>query len=152
MQKIYITSAVLFISALCIHAQNIYKEQLEGCDTKMFALESETKTAHIDDTEIIKALSTLIDDTQRNKIKGKLKLQIIVYTDSSSCLLSYENDTNMKTTNLNIEEFRAYINENLVWTNKDKNVAALIEIKFKKKKVVIERLGMDGKRGWHILD
>jgi len=138
-------------STLISYSQNVYKEQLSNCNTERFALESQKKIAKIDDNKLINLISKITTDKNRNTIKGVLKLQFIVYKNGKSCFFSYENETNIKTSELNIEEFKNIVDSNLIWENGIKNVTALLEIKFKKKKIQLTRFGMDGISGWHKL-
>ena len=151
MRKSIILFIILFAIFRNTYSQNVYKEKLKNCDTKVFALESQKKTAKIDDKELIKFISKITPDDIRKKIRGTLKIQIIVYKDGTSCLFSYENETNIKSSELKIEEFKKLVDSSLIWNNGIENVAALIEIKFKKKKIELNRFGMDGISGWHKL-
>ncbi|MDT7833095.1 hypothetical protein RQM59_11930 [Flavobacteriaceae bacterium S356] len=147
---------LLFLLTICCcvlnsYSQNIYKIKLEGCDTEQFALESKHKTAKLHTEELTTFLTENISENTRKKIRGTLKLQIIVYTNGRSCLLSYENATNVTSSMLEIEKLKGLIDSKLVWENGKKNVAALIEIKFKRKKTLLTRYGMDAISGWHEL-
>jgi len=151
MRKRTILFIILFTTFYNTYSQNVYKEKLKNCDTKVFALESEKETAKIDNKELIKFISKITTVDIRKKIRGTLKIQIIVYKNGTSCLLSYENETNIKSSELKIKQFKNLVDAKLTWTNGIKNVAALIEIQFKKKNTKINRFGMDGKSGWHKL-
>lgn len=142
---------ILFLGVLNIYSQSVYKEKLGKCNTERFALESVERTAKIENHELIKSISKLISNEQRKKIKGKLKLQIIVYKEGNSCLFSYENDTNIKSLEMDFEGFKNFIDNNLKWKNGKQNVAALLEIKFKRKKIEFTRFGMNANIGWHEL-
>lgn len=142
---------LLFFGIYNVFAQSIYKENLGNCNTQRFALESVDKTAEIENQELIKSVAKLITPEQRKKIRGILKLQIIVYKEGNSCLLSYENETNINSLELDFDKFKDFIDSNLGWKNGKQNVAALIEIKFKRKKIEISRFGMNGTLGWHQL-
>lgn len=124
---------------------------LGECNTERFALESVERTAEIENHQLIESLSKLISSEQRKKIKGNLKLQIIVYKEGNSCLFSYENDTNIKSLEMNFEVFKNFIDSNLKWKNGKENVAALLDVEFKRKKIEFTRLGMNGNIGWHEL-
>ncbi|ARN71090.1 hypothetical protein BST91_05205 [Nonlabens tegetincola] len=126
---------LLFFGIYNVFAQSIYKVNLGNCNTQRFALESVDKIAEIENQELIKSVAKLITPEQRKKIRGILKLQIIVYKEGNSCLLSYENETNINSLELDFDKFKDFIDSNLEWKNGKQNVAALIEIKFKRKKL-----------------
>lgn len=151
MRKTIILFIILFITLFNSYSQNVYKEKLRNCNTKHFALESKKKIAKINDNELIKFISKITTNDIRKKIRGILKIQIIVYKNGTSCLLSYENETNIKSSELKIEQFKNLVDSNLIWVNGIKNVATLIEIKYKKGKIKLNRFGMDGISGWHKL-
>jgi len=139
------------LASFYLYSQNVYKEKFEDCSTKKFALESETETAKKDKNALIKLITQNIPENIQKKLRGKLKLQIIVYKDGTSCLLSYENSTTVNTDQLKIEKIKDIVDSKLVWINENKNVSALIELQFKKKKIVLKRYGMNAKSGWHEL-
>ena len=121
----------------------------KNCFTGLF--KQKNRKMIVSYNKLIEFITSIIPDEVRDKIKGTLKLQIIVYKDGTSCLLSYENETNIKSKNLKIMTVKNLVDSKLVWTNGLENVAALVEIKFKKKGVLLKRLGMDGISGWHEL-
>jgi len=151
MTKTIILIIILFTTSFNSYSQNIYKEKLKRCNTKQFALESKNKTAKIADKELIKFISQITTDNIRKKIRGTLKIQIIVYKNGTSCLLSYENETNIKSSELKINEFKTLVDSSLIWENGIENVATLIEIKYQKKKITFTRFGLNGITGWHKL-
>ncbi len=148
MQKISIIVILLFMGVLS-HAQNVYPTVLEGCDTSRFSLESEQPTAILEDRLLRDFIIQHLGLEDGKRLRGELKLQIIVYKQGKSCLLSFDNQTNRK--ELNIEQLKKAINSSLVWHNDVENVAALIELNFKRKRTTLKRMGMDGNRGWHEL-
>ncbi|PPK95585.1 hypothetical protein LY01_01176 [Nonlabens xylanidelens] len=132
-------------------SQNIYDNKLGDCDTSRFGLESKVEQAKIEDSKIIDAIKNSLNGKAFQKLRGVLKLQIIVYTDGSSCLFSYENETNLKASELDIDYIKTAVDTDLVWNKVEENVTALLEINFKKRKTVIRRMGIHGDLGWHIL-
>ncbi|MGB5982358.1 MAG: hypothetical protein WBG46_09450 [Nonlabens sp.] len=132
-------------------SQNIYDTKIGDCETSRFSLESEKETAKIDDSQLFKVIHNALDEDVHNKLRGLLKLQIIVYTDGSSCLLSYENDTNIDKKDLNLNQLKSLIGSELEWNQLEESVSVLLEVKFKKKKTKLFRYGMQGSLGWHRL-
>ena len=150
MIRILFCLAILLTSYIS-SSQNIYDTKIGNCETSRFSLESEKETAKIDDSQLFKVIHNALDEDVRNKLRGLLKLQIIVYTDGSSCLLSYENDTNIDKKDLNLNQLKFLIGSELEWNQLEENVAVLLEVKFKKKKTKLFRYGMHGGLGWHRL-
>lgn len=134
-----------------LSAQNVYKVKLEGCDTERFALESQRATTTVEDDILLKFVTKHLSPEVRAQLRGILKLQILVYTNGSSCFLSYENETNASRADFNIPAMKTAIDAELTWSPPEKNIAALIEIRFSKKKAIIKRYGMHGALGWHEL-
>ncbi|HEY5916320.1 MAG TPA: hypothetical protein VIU13_02930 [Chryseolinea sp.] len=130
------------------YAQNIFPEKFDGCNTDLFALESDTITAKIQDEHLIDAIMKSLDSKTREKIRGTLSLQIIVDLNGNSCLMSLKNDTNIRTKNLHLKQ---YIDKELKWENPNKKVAAIVVYRFEENGVKFKRLGMNGKRGVHEL-
>jgi hypothetical protein len=129
-------------------SQSLFPDKFQGCNTDRFALESDSTTAKIDSDELIKIITSTLSDKQRNKISGKLTLQIIVDLNGNSCLLSVKNDTNIKTTKIDLKSF---IDNKLVWDRPTKKVAAIVLIGFTGDGIKIKRLGMNAKKGVHEL-
>jgi hypothetical protein len=149
--KKLILSFLLLATYQVTFAQNIYKVKLNECNTQQFGLESRETTAKIKDKDVLELLIKSMKEDAFNKIRVVLKLQVIVYKDGTSCLLSFENETNLSSEELNIINIKYAIDSQLKWTIGDEAVAALMEIDFKKRKTVINRFGIHGDLGWHQL-
>ena len=149
--RYFVTFCILLIAVQNGISQNIYDNKLGDCDTSRFGLESKVEQAKIEDSKIIDAIKNSLNEKAFQKLRGVLKLQIIVYTDGSSCLFSYENETNLKASELDIDYIKTAVDTDLVWNKVEENVTALLEINFKKRKTVIRRMGIHGDLGWHIL-
>lgn len=128
--------------------QNIFDEVFEGCDTSRFALESEIVRVKISHSKIINVVTSAFSDDIKRKIRGKIKLQVVVGLDDESCLLSIENKSNTK---FNVLDLKNIIDENLIWEIPEERVSPIIRINFKKKKIIVNRLGFNGNIGWHTL-
>ena len=140
MKNLFLCFILTFSSVL--NAQNVYKVKLEGCDTERFALESQRATTAVDDDILLEFVTKHLSPEDRAQLRGILKLQILVYTDGSSCFLSFENQTNSNLAIFNIPAMKSAMDADLTWSPPEKNVAALIEIRFTKKKAIVERYGM----------
>ena len=149
----YILLSFLFIALFQyeVCAQNVYPLNFEGCNTSQFALESKNETAKIEDKLLTDAITKHLDAKTLKKLRGYLNLQVIVYEDGSCCLLSVENKANQSNNKLDFKQMKNNIDTGLSWKNGTKNVAALIEVKFKKQQIFIKRYGLDANRGWHTL-
>ncbi|MEL7146608.1 MAG: hypothetical protein AAFO69_09595 [Bacteroidota bacterium] len=127
-----------------IYGQHLFEKKYNGCDTKKFSLESDSAIAKVSDNEIRKVIVSSVNPKSINKIYGDLLLQVLVSEDGSSCLLSLENRTNVKTKRLNLKEA---IDHQLKWGSIDKKVAAIIAVKFGNQRIDIKRLGLNGISG-----
>ena len=132
-------------------AQNIYPEKMEGCNTEHFALESDSTTAKKDSRDIIELVTRNWQPEITDKIRGVLKIQVIAYEDKSSCLISFENNTNINNETLNLHKMKTLIDNELIWDEVDKTVSPMIELKFNKDQIILSRFGMNGKKGFHKL-
>lgn len=141
---------IFSLLTITVTAQNIYPEVLEGCDTARFALESKEETAKKPKSLLIGFVTDNLAQ-EKDQIRGELYLQIIVYKDGSSCLLSVENKTNFSSEELNIAKLKKNIDEELKWENGVENIAALVVLNFQKDKILLKRIGMHGDLGWHEL-
>ena len=146
--KLILLLIISIITIGKVSSQSLFPEKFEGCKTDRFALESDTTTAKVDNEELIKFIADGFPEKLRNKIRGKLTLQVIVDLDGNSCLLSVKNDTNIKTEELGLKKI---IDNNLVWNKPDKKVAAVVLLGFTRKEMKLKRLGMNAKRGVHEL-
>jgi hypothetical protein len=146
--KTFLFLILLHLFSQSIYAQYLFEKKYEGCNTSSFALESDSATAKVSDNEIMRIIATSIDSKSIRKISGYLLLQILVNEDGSSCLLSLENKTNVKTKKLNLKEA---IDDQLKWSPIDKKVSAIVSVKFINQSIGIKRLGFNGFTGIHEL-
>lgn len=144
-------SFLMIVLSYASMAQHIYPQKFEGCDTQQFGLESEHFTAKIKEQQLIDLVVEYLGEEQLEQIIGFLKIQIVAYTDKSSCVLSYENITNRTDTELGIPALKLTIDEHLRWEEVEENVSALIRFRFRKGKILIKRYGFDAHRGMHEL-
>jgi hypothetical protein len=147
MKKI-VQLVVVFICLLLtniIEAQNVFPDKFDGCITDRFGLEKDSIEARIDSKYLVNTVLSGVDEKYKSKLNGILKLQIIVNTDGKSCLISIENNTNIKTSKLNLKKT---IDDNLIWNINQKNkVSPLIILKFNSNSVQLKRIGVSGDFG-----
>lgn len=147
-----ILSTLLFLVFCNISlAQHWYDVHLDSCNTARFALESKTETARINPDTLKDFFLENSKIKELKKLKGILRLQIIVYSDGTSCLLSYTNDTNKTPEEIGIINLKEAINNKLKWNIEEESVSVFLEIKFKKNKLSFTRLGFDANLGRHRL-
>lgn len=139
-------SIVTFFIGITVQAQNIFRENFQGCNTDLFALESDTTIARISDDDFISIVIGSFDKKTKQKIKGTLSMQIIVDLDGKSCLLSIDNKTNISSSKLKIKNT---IDSYLIWNKPTKKVGAIVVLNFSDNKISLKRLGMNGYIGWH---
>lgn len=130
-------------------SQNVFPEIYKGCNTDQFALERDTTTAKHDAVAFTQLLRQELGPKRMERLRGELKLQIIVQEDGSSCLLSIENKTNMRSKQLDLKRI---VDQRVKWAPLSEKVAALIVLDFTDVGLRYRRLGMDGKKGWHYLE
>lgn len=148
MKKVVLFVVFLFITKFS-YSQNIFPEKFSGCVTDHFALESDSLVAKTDVPVFIKTIISSLDAKSKSKIKGILSLQIIVDMDGNSCLISIKNDTNIKSSKFELKEI---IDETIKWNNPSKKVSPLIQLKFNSNSVQYIRLGINAKKGNHIIE
>jgi hypothetical protein len=144
MKKIFQLVIVFICLSLTnmIEAQNVFPNKFDACITDRFGLEKDSLEARIDSKYLINTVLSGIDEKYKSKLNGILKLQIIVNTDGKSCLISIENNTNIKTSKLNLKKT---IDDNLIWNINQKNkVSPLIILKFNSNSVQLKRIGVSG--------
>lgn len=147
-----ILSTLLFLVFCNISfAQHWYDVHLDPCNTERFALESKTETARINPDTLKDFFLENSKIKELKKLKGILRLQIIVYSDGTSCLLSYTNDTNKTPEEIGIINLKEAISKELKWNIEDESVSVFLEVKFKKNKLSFNRLGFDANLGRHRL-
>lgn len=139
---------LLLVAQIC-SAQNIYHTQFEGCNTDHFSMESDSTTAKLNGTEFVTKLQDAIGKKTCAKLRGEIKLQIIVDLNGNSCLISMENDTKLKPKDF---DFKKFIDEEIHWQIPSKKVGPIIVLEFTKYGIGYRRLGMNGNRGWHFLE
>ncbi|WP_299684470.1 hypothetical protein [uncultured Dokdonia sp.] len=130
------------------YTQQIYPEHYEGCNTERFILESKVEKGKIDSDAVVTLLLKDLSEKQLKKLKGTLTFQVLANTDATSCLLSAENKTNIKSKTLGLKSKI----DALIWEIPPKEkTASIFTIKFKKGKYRVSRLGIHGDLGIHKL-
>lgn len=130
------------------YSQNIFPDAYIGCNTDRFTLESDSTIAKIEDAELLQVLTSGFSKKAKEKIRGKLSLQIIIDAQGNSCLISLKNETNIRTKKLKLKET---IDANLKWSRPDRKVAAILVLDFEGPEVTFTRLGRSKEKGVHVL-
>lgn len=147
-QVLYI---VVFLLLGCINslkAQHLFSTTFQDCVTDQFALESDTINAGLSSVDFVEGIMEQLKSEVKKKIKGELIFQILVDKEGNSCLLSFDNKTNIRTKKLN---FKKWIDHNIKWNAPSKKVSAIISLKFIGERVDYSRIGNNGNKGWHVL-
>lgn len=132
----------LLLSFNYFQAQNLFPLKIEGCQTDKFELEKDSIKANIGTRKFIDIICSNLNSEDLSRIKGVLKVQIIVYKDGSSCLISFDNKTNIKTSKFNLKKT---IDEKVKWeTKSDEKISPLIILNFSKKSILFRRIGISG--------
>ena len=149
--KILILLSLLNFISYSSLSQNVYPNKFGECDTKMFGLENDSITAKVNNEILIDVLTKGLDEKTLKNVSGILKIQIIAYTDNSSCMISYENATNLTDEELQIKTIKKTIDEELVWEEVPEAVSPMIEFFFLIDTINIKRIGFGGNKGFHEL-
>ena|SRR5690554_1163261 len=129
-------------------SQNIFEEVFEGCNTNRFVMEKDSLTIKVkEDNDILHLLANGFDKKVVKEIRGVLACQIIVDLEGNSCLLSIENQSNIKTEMLNIKNI---IDDNLKWYKPREKTSVIFAVKFYGNEVELKRIGLNSK-GFHDL-
>tara|TARA_R100000306_G_C4377689_1_gene142718 strand:- start:723 stop:1187 length:465 start_codon:yes stop_codon:yes gene_type:complete len=144
-----VTIAILAFTTFTAFGQNIYPEKLEGCNTEQFGLENDSIDAHKSNKFLSELIVKAIEKDVLQELRGILKIQVIAYSDGSSCMISYENATNKSEKAINILGIKKLIDKELVWDSVDKVVSPMIEFYFLYDTLKVKRMGFGGKKGWH---
>lgn len=137
---------LLFSISFGVHAQNIFDEKFEGCNTDRFSTEKDSIEVKETDKDLVYVLANNLEEENVKKIKGLLSCQIIVDLNGKSCLLSVDNDTNIPTEKLNLKEI---IDKNLNWEKPTEKTSVIVAIKFYGTSVEKKRIGMSREKGFH---
>src|SRR6187549_492277 len=96
---------IVFSCSLIINisfAQHLYPEKFDNCHLTQFCLdcgEPKAQTPH----DFAKYLVQKLNPKSLKRINGSIDVQILVDTLGNSCLLSVKNESNAKTSKLNIQ-------------------------------------------------
>ena len=141
---------VFFLLGIVNHlkAQHLFSTTFQDCVTDEFALESDTVNARLSSVDFVESIMEQLNPEVKKKIKGELVFQILVDKEGNSCLLSFENKTNIRTKKL---KFKKWIDHTIKWQAPTEKVSAIISLKFKGNHVDYSRMGNNGDKGWHVL-
>jgi hypothetical protein len=148
--------SILIFSLLVVtsfaNSQNMFPVKFTGCVTDRFRVEGEILTA-VNKDSLLHSIIYNLDQEIVRELKGEIYVQIIVDTFGIPCCLSIKNNLNSTIGRLHIDEV---INTKTKWpppiTEEKIKVAAVILLKFNKKKISLTRLGYNGKTGWKELE
>ena len=131
-------------------SQNIYPTKYTDCNTSAFFLEGKEINAKYNEEDLLNDLLKTINAKSLSKIKGEIYFQVVVDTIGSHCCVSIKNELNSKGKKI---DFKQIMDNQTNWTipirkNKKTTVSAMIKIIFEKDKIILKRLGYNGKTGW----
>ncbi|GAA0871527.1 hypothetical protein GCM10009117_06730 [Gangjinia marincola] len=144
---------LIFLLTGQLQAQDLLPIAFEDCEIRDFIIENDVEVARKDPEAIKKIIVEHLNPRARKKLRGELMFQILVYQGGRSCLLSVDNDTKFNKDELDLETVKFAIDELLLWEDvEDKNVSAMVLLKFKRRgKVTLRRLGIGPDRDVHEL-
>lgn len=141
----FVICLIQLIAFSSANAQQIFMEKLTLCNATPFVMETDTTTAKVADTTIVRIIKQCFDPRIKTVIQGKLLLQILVDQRGRSCLLSYENNTNLPNHVMKLEET---INKELVWNVVPQVTCAVVRVTITKEEINIKRLGINQNKTW----
>ena len=142
---------LLFISISYLSiGQNIYPIVYNDCITSQFFLEGKEINAAYDDKMLIDDIIKSIEVKTLNKIKGTIYFQVVIDTLGNHCCVSIKDELNSKGKKI---DFKSIIDNHTKWSipirkEKKTTVAAMIRLEFEKEKIILKRMGYNGKIGW----
>lgn len=147
-QKLFI--ALLFLGfGTQAFSQHVYPEVIDNCYLDQFIFESDSTIAKLDKDKIIEVITSGWDEKTLKSANGMLGLQVLVNNRGASCLMSIQNETNMKTKKMNLTET---INDNLKWPRMPQKVSVIMVLTFDKGEIDLKRLGTKDKKSLIALD
>ncbi|PKO99296.1 MAG: hypothetical protein CVU03_02380 [Bacteroidetes bacterium HGW-Bacteroidetes-2] len=138
---------ILLAFSLNTFAQDIFEKKFENCDTEKFVMESNTISVK-QKTDFVNILATNFDKKTVKEIRGLLSLQVIVNEEGGSCLLSIDNETNIRTEDLNL---KMIIDNEVKWYKPKEKTSVILAIKFYGNEVELKRIGLSSEKGFHEL-
>ncbi len=141
----FVICFVQLIAVQSASAQHIFREKLTLCNATPFVMETDTTTAKVADTTFVRIIKQCFDPRIKTVIQGKLLLQILVDQRGRSCLLSYENNTNLPNHVMKLEET---INKELMWSVVSQVTCAVVRVTITKDEITIKRLGINQNKTW----
>jgi ligand-binding sensor domain-containing protein len=106
-------SFVFFLTSISIFSfgQNLYTEKFDNCKLSNFCLDCGETKAEMPQS-FKQQLINFLDSNNLNKINGQIEIQILIDSFGKPCLLSANNQTNIKSGKLNLQKA---INNTSVW-------------------------------------
>jgi hypothetical protein len=147
MKKLYLIILTLF--TIISNSQNIFPEKFNNCSTEEMSLESDSVYTETNTLDLIKLIKSNLSKEKKQNLKGVLSIQIVVNLDGSSCLISFKNDTNLKSSELNLKNI---IDSNLKWEKPKEIVSPIILFNFYEENVSYKRIGINSKKGNHLIE
>jgi len=130
-----------------VYGQHIFTEQESNCNYQSMSLESsKILVEYKSNDSLYYDLIKNVDIKYLAKVKGDIKIQILVDSQGSPCCVSVSNETNVSSSKLKIVK---NVNSMTGWnkpTSSYTKVCIIIEIIYENDKVTVKRLGVGGNR------
>jgi hypothetical protein len=123
-------------------AQSIFKEKWDNCRTEHFVFENDSIS--LEAKEDIHKKITKLQKTQSSVIKGELLIQVLVAEDGTGCILSFDDQTNLK-----VGTKVAELIKEMKWAKTKVKTSVILGFIFNIGVVEVKRYGLDAKRGLH---
>ncbi|MGW8121254.1 hypothetical protein ACV07N_01245 [Roseivirga echinicomitans] len=134
----------LFSLLLCLSvssqafAQHVFPEVVDNCYLDQFVYETDELLAKLENEKIIEIVTASWDEKTKSSAEGILGFQVLVDNRGTSCLMSFRNETNIKTKKLNLVNS---VNDNLKWPRMPQKVSVIVVMEFKKGEITMKRMG-----------
>jgi len=130
-----------------VYGQHIFTEQESNCNYQSMSLESsKILVEYKSNDSLYYDLIKNVDIKYLAKVKGDIKIQILVDSQGSPCCVSVSNETNVSSSKLKIVR---NVNSMTGWnkpTSPYTKVCIIIEIVYENDMVTVKRLGVGGNR------
>ena len=141
---------ILFIATMLtttVYGQHIFTEQESNCNYQSMSLESsKILVDYKSNDSLYYDLIKNVDIKYLAKVKGDVKIQLLVDSQGSPCCVSVSNETNVSSSKLKIVK---NVNSMTGWrkpTSPYTKVCIILELIYENDKVTVKRLGVGGNR------
>lgn len=135
---------LLFLTVQTVFGQHLYPEKYDDCKLSRFCLDCGDPKAELPD-KLVETIISGLNQKSLKKINGTIKVQILVDTLGQACLISSENNTNVSSKKLDLQNA---INSMPQWSpsmkdGKTQSASVSLELVFQDGKFGLRRIEFD---------